>query len=307
MIAGSPLRSKWRLALGRLSYNRRMRRAFAFVVDILHWLAIGLVLLILSTPALASFYLDARGQVVTGTVTEKNESLATSGDVWHRQFYLVVGYQPADTTFGVSGESTSIEVAQAAYDQLHVGSPVQVRYQPLRLLRQLPFFARARLADQNAFSGVALWWQSLSAMFAPMPAGSGVPATAQVESVTLFTTEGGTYSKSRALLRSYQRVTFSYSVPGLDTPVKAADSIDTGSVTGLEVGGDAKIEYAQDNPRLARLVGATYNYRWINALGGIGGIALLLVFCGLPALLGGGLARLLHLRRRARGGASRQA
>jgi hypothetical protein len=263
----------------------------------------GLVLLVLSTPALASFYLDARGEVVTGAVTDKNEYLAARRDAWHRQFFLVVEYQPADD---VISESASIEVAQATYDQLHVGSPVQVRSQPVRLLRELPFFARARLADQNTFSGVALWWQSLSAMFAPMSAGSGVPATAKVDSVTLFTAESGTRSRS-GLLRPYQRVEFSYSVSGLDTPVKAADVIDAGSVTGLEVGGQAKIEYAQDDPRLARLLGATYNYRWLNPLGEVGAIALLVVFCGLPSLLGAGLARLLHLRRRAQGGVSRPA
>ncbi len=272
-----------------------MRSIFTLVGDVVHWFAIGLVLLVLSTPLFASFYLDARGEVVTGTVTEKNEYLAARSDTWHRQFLLAVEYQPADS---IIREVASIEVAQATYDQLHVGSPVQVRYQPARLLRELPFFASARLADQNTFSGLALWWQSVSATFLPTAAGPGVPAMAQVDSVTLFTAATSTRSRS-GLLRPYQRVEFSYSVPGLDTPVKAADAIDAGSVTGLEVGGQAKIEYAQDEPRLARLVGATYNYRWLNPLGEIGVPVLLLVFCGLPGLLVGGLARLLHLSRRA--------
>ena len=113
-------------------------------------------------------------------------------------------------------------------------------------------------------------------------------------------------SRARSdLLRPYQSVEFTYSVSGLDTPVKGADVIDSGSVAGLEVGGQAKIEYAQADPRLSRLVGATYTYRWLNPLWGVGSVALAFILCGLPGLLLGGLARLFHLRRRCQSGSAR--
>src|SRR5579859_641409 len=267
-----------------------MRTAFIFIGNVVHWLAIGLVLFVISTPALASFHLDAFGGVTTGAVTDKREVLAARQDTWHRQFLLAVDYQPADSR---SHETAYIEVSQTTYDQVRVGDPVQVRYQSVRLLRELPFFTAARLADQNTFSGLALWWQNVVASILPTPDGSVVPATAQVDSITLFTTVSSSRGQSN-LLRPYQRVEFTYGVPGLDTPVKGADVIDAGSVAGLEVGGQAKIEYAQADPRLARLVGAAYTYRWLNPLGNIGGLALALIFCGLPGLLLSGLARLFH-------------
>jgi len=278
-----------------------MRTLFAVIGNVVHWLAIGLVLFVISTPALASFYLDARGGIATGAVTDKREVLAARQDTWHRQFFLTVDYQPADSR---SHETAYVEVSQTTYDQMHVGDPARVRYQSVRLLREFPFFTSARLADQNTLSGLALWWQSVSASIFPAPAGSVVPATAQVDSVTLFTKVNSSRSRSD-LLRPYQRVEFTYSVPGLDAPVKGADVIDAGSVAGLEVGGRAKIEYAQADPRLARLVGATYTYRWLNPLWGVGSVALALIFCGLPSLLLSGLAQLLRVRRRGQSGPAR--
>jgi len=277
-----------------------MRPLFAFIGNIVHWLAIGLVLFVISTPALASFYLDARGGLTTGAVTDKREILAARQDNWHRQFFLTVDYQPADSR---SHETASIEVAQTSYDQLHVGDPVAVRYQSVRLLRDFPFFTSARLADQNTFSGLALWWQGVVAAIWPAPAGPVVPGSAHVDSISLFTMVNSSRSPSK-LLRPYQRVEFSYVVPGLDTPVKGADVIDAGSVAGLEVGGQAKIEYDQGDPRLSRLVGATYTYRWLNPLGTIGGLALAVIFCGLPSLFVSGVAQLLHVQRRGRKGIS---
>ena len=187
---------------------------------------------------------------------------------------------------------------------MHVGDAAAVRYQSVRLLREIPFFAGARLADQNTFSGLALWMQGVTASFLPGPGGGSVPGTAQVDSVTLFTMVNSSRSPSK-LLRPYQRVEFSYLVPGLDTPVQGADVIDAGSVAGLEVGGQARIEYAQADPRLSRLAGATYTYRWLNPLWGVGSMALAFILCGLPSLLLGGLARLFHLRRRSRSGSAR--
>jgi hypothetical protein len=278
-----------------------MRTLFAFIGNVAHWLAIGLVLFVLSTPALASFYLDAFGGVTTGAVTDKREVLAARQDTWHRQFFLTVDYQPADSH---SHETAYIEVAQTAYDQMHVGDPAPVRYQSVRLLREFPFFTGARLADQNTWSGMGLWWQGVAAALWPAPAGAVVPAAARVDTITLFTMVNSSRSPSK-LLRPYQRVEFTYSVPGLDTPVEGADVIDSGSVAGLEVGGQAKIEYAQADPRLSRLVGATYTYRWLNPLGTIGGLALALICCGLPSLLVSGLARGYHVHRRSRGGLAR--
>src|SRR5690348_1179125 len=199
-----------------------MRTLLSFIGNVVHWLAIGLVLLVLSTPALASFYLDAFGGVTTGAVTDKHEVLAARQDTWHRQFFLTVDYQPADSR---SRETAYLEVSQTDYDQMHVGDPAQVRYQSVRLLREIPFFTGARLADQNTFSGLALWWQGVAASIFPGPAGSVVPATAHVDSLTLFTTVSSSRSRSD-LLRPYQRVEFTYSVPGLDAPVKGADVID---------------------------------------------------------------------------------
>jgi hypothetical protein len=278
-----------------------MRTLFVFIGNVVHWLAMGLVLFVLATPALASFYLDAFGGVTTGAVTDKREVLAGRQDTWHRQFVLTVDYQPADSR---SHETAYVEVSQTTYDQMRVGDPAHVRYQSVRLLREIPFFTSARLADQNTWSGLALWWQGVSAALWPAPAGAVVPATAQVDSITLVTQAVSSRSRSD-LLRPYQRVEFTYSVPGLDTPVKGADVIDAGSVAGLEVGGQAKIEYAQADPRLSRLAGASYAYRWLNPLWGLGSVALALILCGLPGLFLGGLARLLHVRRRGQSGSAR--
>jgi hypothetical protein len=187
---------------------------------------------------------------------------------------------------------------------MRVGDLAHVRYQSVRLLREIPFFTSARLADQNTWSGLALWWQGVSAALLPAPAGAVVPATAHVDSITLVTQAVSSRSRSD-LLRPYQRVEFTYSVPGLDTPVKGADVIDAGSVAGLEVGGQAKIEYAQADPRLSRLAGASYTYRWLNPLWGLGSVALALILCGLPGLFLSGLARLLHVRRRGQSGSAR--
>jgi len=278
-----------------------MRTLLSFIGNVVHLLAIGLVLFLLAAPALASVYLDVRGGIAAGAVTDKREVLAGRQDTWHRQFFLTVDYQPADSR---SRETAYVEVSQTVYDQMHVGDPAPVRYQSVRLLRELPFFTGARLADQNTLSGLALWWQGVTAGFLPGPGGVSIPGTARVDSVTLFTMVNSSRSPSK-LLRPYQRVEFTYSVPGLDAPVKGADVIDAGSVAGLEVGGQAQIEYAQAEPRLSRLAGATYTYRWLNPLWGLGSVALALILCGLPSLFLSGLARLFHVRRRGRSSSAR--
>jgi hypothetical protein len=277
-----------------------MRQILNFFGNTLRWLALGLVLLIVSTPLWVSFYLDARGVAADGQITDKRETLVARRDSWRRQFYLTFQYQPQDNLIP---ETASVEVDQATYDQLHVGSSVRVRYLSVRPLRELSiFFTPARLEGQTTFTALGNWWESVAANFKSVPADSFVQAKATVERVVLIDTEA---RRSTKLLQPMQRVEFKYTVPGLDEPVQAADVIDAGSVRSLEVGGRAAIVYSKDDPRTASLVGGTYRYRWINPLGTVGGLALVAVFCGIPWLIGSVFYNRFKARVRARLDAAR--
>ena len=101
----------------------------------------------------ASLLLDWRGRVVPGRVTAKHEDIIVDYGFVARQFYVTVEFQPARDI-----EEADIQVTEAAYDSLHEGSAVRVRYNPARFLRSSEIFV-ARLAGQNTWSALALEFQ----------------------------------------------------------------------------------------------------------------------------------------------------
>ncbi|MDQ6770464.1 MAG: hypothetical protein M3Z54_10810 [Gemmatimonadota bacterium] len=112
------------IALGRLLSPRQSR-----VLPVL--LPIGFVVaLFLGT----SLYLDRAGSVTGGHIIIKRESIPSTrrfaaAPLWLRAFTVAVHYHAAGRSEPVI---TDLRVSERDYDQLHVGTPVDVRYLPIR-------------------------------------------------------------------------------------------------------------------------------------------------------------------------------
>src|SRR5690349_11016479 len=78
-------------------------------------------------------YMRNAGLVVSGKVLAKREAfLMPGGDTWRHIFAVTYEYRPLDMPY----KETVIQRVDAEFFRtLHVGSPVQVRYSPSRLLR----------------------------------------------------------------------------------------------------------------------------------------------------------------------------
>jgi hypothetical protein len=92
------------------------------------------------------------------------------------------------------------------------------------------------------------------------------------------------------LVQPYDLVWVEFTPPGIDHPVQTVDVVDDGSVANLTKGGTVQITYPTDDPRAARLVGATYRHLWINNLAYLGSTLLGLAIFGLIAILLGALS-----------------
>lgn len=90
---------------------------------------------------------------------------------------------------------------------------------------------------------------------------------ASVRDVERITMDPGTPdSPSTPLLRPFDRVEIELDPQGDGGMVVAVDDIDVGSWSALESGAPVEVSYPVDNPREARIVGATRHHRVINWL-----------------------------------------
>ena len=237
-------------------------------------------------------YLSRYGTVAPGVITEKHENIHIFGDFWTRRFEVVAAYS-------IPGQHRArCYVDEKTYDSLHPGNRVTVHY--FAALLQQPFIPATELSPcAGAFLGfqwplirplliafapllvflflwrvlrmkVFVWllllWLGLAFACAELPREEALPqhpvsATATIYIVrTIKTLGGGNNSRSIRLQHPYQMVVLEFMPPGMDTPVKAVDKVDAGSVPELNVGQSVNIFYDAANPRIARLQQGTRNF-----------------------------------------------
>jgi hypothetical protein len=244
-----------------------------------------------------SLYLDVTGQVVQARVekTEERIAHATSGHSipgsWTRSFWANVTFDTAE-----GRRMAPLWIDEAAYDALMPGTSIAVRY-----LAWLPFIARpadqstlslvpwrwlaagfsllaiilmlrplsralpgwlTALAILGGIVTVILWlvyptpW--LKALDPPV-----LTTTAEVvkvrEETRSFTSASETGSSPAP--QPWNVVELRFTPQGRTKPVIAVDSVDVGSVAGLQVGARLPISYSANQPREARLNGAR-TWRW---------------------------------------------
>src|SRR5437773_3658881 len=85
--------------------------------------------------AIMTAYMNSADIVVDGKVTEKREAFVMPGsDSWNHIFEVTYQYQPLDSPYP---QTAGHPVDPSLYHRLRVGSAVQVRYSPSRLLRPM--------------------------------------------------------------------------------------------------------------------------------------------------------------------------
>ena len=239
----------------------------------------------------ASLYLDLAGHVVQARVasTEEKISYQSSGRIpgaWSRSFWATVTFDAAE-----GPRTATLWLDETTYDALQPASPIVVRYLPW-----LPIIARPADQSTRAFvpwRWLAVGVFMLGAVLALRPVLRRVPgglralgvfaAVAIVVVWWVFPTPWETpldppILTANADVRSLREETRSFisgrttgSVPapqpwnvvelrfvpeGREKAVIAVDSVDVGSVAGLQVGARLAVAYNARNPRDARLAGA---------------------------------------------------
>jgi hypothetical protein len=289
------------------------------------WLSILLpILFLVALIGGGTLYLDTHGTPITGSVVQKHETIQHDDTgSWRRTISVDVSYQPDGSEFP---KTLSLSIDTATYDQLHVGSPVALRYVDL-----LGIFDFARLAQQSTlslvptpiFEAAALglvafllfwaWvktrsWQGkflrglmLAAIWLALVAGvvllpTLVPAsgnrttgTAQVKEIDHYTQVALSRNRKQdvVLAQPFDMVQLEFVPASLQDPVETVDVIDSGSVKNLEVGGAAQITYPASDPRAAQLVGGTRTHLWKNVFGAVGVYGIAILACfGSLALVG---------------------
>jgi hypothetical protein len=113
------------------------------------WVIITLLAIVaaaVSPWAIAMAYMQISGQVVEGKVTGKREAiLMPGGDSWDHLFEITYTYQPFDSGYP---ETAKHRVDPTLYRGTPVGSAVQVRYSPLRMLR--PVVGMGSFLDESS-------------------------------------------------------------------------------------------------------------------------------------------------------------
>jgi hypothetical protein len=110
--------------------RRRRRSSFG-------WLEGFYLVVLLGLMFGGSFWLDSRGEPVTGTVHSRSEDIVLRGDpqgTWYRWYRVAVQF-PAVSDIGAAA---TIDVSRERFDSLAKGDTIQVRYLPF-----LPLMARA--------------------------------------------------------------------------------------------------------------------------------------------------------------------
>ena len=247
--------------------------------------------------------LNAIGASTNGVIVEKFEGIRIEYGDWFRHFQVTAAYSMPDQPLQ---RHAVCDVTEKAYDSLHIGSPVEVRY--IRNLAPQPFLTSARLVPCSIVgismgpsvsrlivivagllgilfvwwivkvrfvAWVLLGWLCFSAAYALMPRlepqpHQAVAATATVDKVITIDELGET-SKTDGipLLHPYQIVELEFVPHGMDTPVVAIDKIDQDSVSGLKAGQHVSIAYDAGKPRVARLREGTRQFAsqaWIEVI-----------------------------------------
>jgi hypothetical protein len=279
-------------------------------------------------------YLDRHGTATSGVITDKYENIHTFGDDWTRRFEVVAAYSIPGQ---VMQHRAGCYVDEKTYDSLHAGNRITVHYfasllqQPfipatdlspcgntaflglqsprarLLVITFVPlvgilFFGR--LLRIKSFVWLFLLWLAFAFAYFALPRVEPAPehpvsATAKIHSVVMVKTLGGMHGNRSILLQHpYQMVVVEFAAPGMDTPVKAVDKVDVGSVPELKEGQSVNILYDAANPRIARLQQGTRNFpgqarTTVILLGGVC-VSLVLIGAGISAFFrraGRGLSR----------------
>lgn len=113
---------------------------------------------------LSSLALDERGISIPGKVFAKSETVHVRRSSWSRSTSATVQYEPPDTS---SASFFDVELSPERYDSWHAGSPVALRYLPLRdvpavpmsgMLREVHALPMVRLADRRTFTAIEQWF-----------------------------------------------------------------------------------------------------------------------------------------------------
>lgn len=212
-----------------------------------------------------SLYLDTAGSVYQVKVTDKREEIKYGTSFyrtqqWRREFYVQVEQPPGTETPG--SPHLTIYPDAARFDALQVGQPVKVR-----LLQVGTLFRFARLAERSTFSVIGDWWAEL---FPPAPRGPWREAAATVLQISKFTEQRSRSRRSRTghgpvlLPWPYQIVRLSYTPPGRTQPLEVIDNIEIASRPDLAERAMVPITWAEDDPRVAHIVGARPGRPWAN-------------------------------------------
>jgi len=209
-----------------------------------------------------SLYLDRAGTVHQVKVTDKREIIKYGTSFyrtaqWRREFSVQVEQPPGTETPG--SPYLAINPDAASFDAMQIGQPVNVR-----ILALGDLFRFARLADRSTFSLIT---DLVAELFPPEPRGPWREATATVVQVSKFTEARGRRRRGSGptpLPWPYELVRLSYTPPGRTQPVEVMDNIEIASKPDLAEHQAVQITWAEDNPRVGRIVGARPARPWAN-------------------------------------------
>lgn len=233
------------------------------------WLFICSVIL---APLLLSLFLDLSGTTQQVKVIDKRESISIDGDgVWHRRMSIAVEYE-------APGESSPVQLGLGCdpktFDALEKGQMVEVH-----LLDFGNVFKFARLKSRSTFSMFA-------SLLPSNPKGPWHETMANVQHVRHITHHSGRRS-SYDLHWPYDAVEFTFTPEGRQLPIEGIDVIEAGSVPDIQENTQVKIIWPEDDPRSARIAGATPGSFWKNWLYDFSEtIAILVIFIAIIGSFG---------------------
>jgi hypothetical protein len=236
------------------------------------WLLLALIAVALAG---SSLYLDTAGAITPVKIIEKIETLSLSNNgSWSRRLSIRGEYMPP-------GETGSLPVTlrcdARTFDALREGQTVESR-----VLHSGRTFNVASLKDRSVFS-------SIRERFPRSAVGPWREATAVVSDLT-HVTEYSIAEEIVQLRWPFNTVQLSFTPEGRDRPVIAVDVIEAASAPDLMKGQTVRIQWPEDDPRSAKIIGARPGAPWANWFYGIivttgVGIVLLVLFVMLGFIL----------------------